>query len=371
MAENPGAVEAPRSSIEVDADAVRRVLTRLFAAVGLSDKAAARMAEALVEADLEGLPSHGVMQAEIYLKRLKLGSASAREQLEIVHDRDAIAVADSHHMMGHLAGEQAMAIAVEKAKRYGLGAVAVRRAFHLGAVGRYVRQAAEQGCIGMAMANTRPVMPAPGGAQPLVGTNPLAVSLPTPQEPPIVLDMATSAGTVARLRLAAKAGREIPDGWAVTAEGEPTNDPQAGLAGMLLPMAGPKGFGLSLIIDVMCGMLSSGVWGDDVSGLHKDLDKPFDASHFFLAINVAHFRPLEDSLKESGRAAKRVRTSKRAPGVSRIYTPGERRWEALRTSGGKIRLEAAQVNALKRQARELGVEDGELEAFSGAGSYRP
>lgn len=367
MAENAGAIQTPRPSIQVDAGALTALLARLFSAAGLSTKAATRMAEALVEADLEGLPSHGVMQAEIYLERLKRGSASPREELEIVHDQDAIAVADSHHMMGHIAGEQAMALAIEKAKRYGLGAVAVRRAFHFGAAGRYVRQAAKEGCIGMAMSNTRPVMPAPGGAQPLVGTNPLAISVPTPQEPPIVLDMATSAGTVARLRLAAKAGREIPDGWAVTAEGEPTNDPQAGLAGMLLPMAGPKGFGLSLIIDMMSGMLSSGVWGDDVSGLHKELDKPFDTSHFFLAINVAHFRPVEDFLAESSRAAERVRMSKRAPGVSRIFTPGERRWEARRTSDGWIKLEAAQVDALKRHARDLGVGQSELEALSGAG----
>lgn len=365
MADASATNPAPRPPVRVDAEGLRRLIGRLFSAAGLSERAAKMMADALVEADLEGLSSHGVMQAEVYLERLKRGSVSTREEIEVVHDRDAVAVVDSHHMLGHLAGDQSMALAIKKAKHFGVGAVAVRHAFHFGAAGRYVRQAAKEGCIGMAMCNSRPVMPAPGGAQKLVGTNPLAISVPTPEDPAIVLDMATSAGTVGRLRMAAKAGKEIPDGWAVTAEGEPTNDPQAALAGMLLPMGGPKGFGLSLIIDMMSGMLSSGTWGDAVPGLHIDLNSPFDTSHFFLAIDVEHFRPLAEFLSESERAAERVRTSRKAPGVSRIYTPGERRWETRRQSDGRVKLEAAQVDALTRLARDLGVGEAELTVLSG------
>jgi LDH2 family malate/lactate/ureidoglycolate dehydrogenase len=356
---------SPTPAVRVDAEVVAGLLGKLFAATGLSDAAAAAIAEALVEADLEGLPSHGVMQAEVYLERLRRGSVSTRETIEIVHDADAVAVVDSHHMLGHLAGDQAMALAVDKAKRFGLGAVAVRHAFHFGTAGRYARQAARAGCIGIVMCNSRPVMPAPGGAQKLVGTNPLAISVPTPEEPDVVLDMATSAGTVARLRLAAKAGRPIPDGWAVTADGRPTNDPQEGLAGMLLPMGGPKGFGLSLVIDLLCGLLSSGAWGDEISGLHGDLAKPADSSHFYVAIDVEHFRPLAGFLDESGRAAARVRGSQPAPGVARVHTPGERRWETRAASDGTVGLEAAQVAGLTRLAGELGLDAADLAVLSG------
>lgn len=340
----------------VDTALIRGFLSRLFSAAGLSEKAASTMAEALVEADIEGLPSHGVMQAEVYLARLKAGSVIAAETAEVVVDRDAMTVLDSHHMLGHLAGNQAMALAVEKAGRFGIGIVAVRHAFHFGPAGRYVRQAAEKGCIGMAMCNSRPTMPAPGGAQRLVGTNPLAISVPTPVEPPMILDMATSAGTSGRVRMAGKAGRPLPDGWAVTADGRPTNDPQEALAGMLLPMGGAKGFGLSLMIDTLCGLLSSGAWGDAVPGLHEDLTKPFDTSHLFIAIDIAHFRPLDEFLAESGRVTERVKNSRKAPGTDRTYFPGERKWETARANTGTIRLEAAQIAVLRRLAGDLGVD---------------
>lgn len=354
---------AARPPVRVDAGRLSAFVAKLFKAVGLTDRAAARIADSLVEADLAGLGSHGVMQAEVYLARLKRGSVSTGEEAEVVLDREAVAVLDSHHILGHFAADQAMALAVKKAKTYGIGAVAVRHAFHFGPAGRYARQAAEQGCIGVAMANTRPTMPAPGGAQRLVGTNPLAVSIPTPEEPHIVLDMATSAGTVGRMRLAAKAGTPLPPGWAVTDSGEPTSDPNAGLAGMLLPMGGAKGFGLSLVIDLISGLLSSGAWGDHVPGLHVDLTKPFDTAHFFIAIDVEHFRPLTEFLEQSGEAAARVRNSKKAAGTVRVYTPGERKWEAARNSGGRVKLEAAQVDAFAKLAGELGVDAGELKSL--------
>lgn len=357
---NTQAAAAAKPPQRLKVEDIRDFLQRLFAAAGLTAQAARTMAEALVEADMEGLPSHGVMQAEVYLARLKVGSVIAADRAEVVVDRDAMAVLDSHHMLGHLAGNQAMALAVDKAKRFGIGIVSVRHAFHLGPAGRYVRQAAAANCIGIAMCNSRPSMPAPGGAERLVGTNPLAISVPTPADPPMILDMATSAGTSGRVRMAGKAGRPLPDGWAVTADGEPTNDPAQALAGMLLPMGGAKGFGLSLMIDTLCGLLASGAWGDAVPGLHGDLTKPYDTSHLFIAVDVAHFRPVEDFLAEAGRATERVQSSKKAPGTGRIYFPGERKWETARANDGTIKLEATQIAALQRLADELGVDASAL-----------
>jgi len=160
--------------------------------------------------------------------------------------------------------------------------------------------------------------------------------------------------------MAGKAGKPIPDGWAVTADGEPTNDPVAALAGMMLPMGGAKGFGLSLMIDTLCGLLSSGGWGDSIQGLHQDLSKPFDTSHLFLAIDAGHFRPIDEFLAEADRAKDRVRHSKKAPGTQRIYFPGERKWETARANTGCVKLEATQISALQRLAADFGVDTSAL-----------
>ena len=339
----------------LEADAVRDLLAALFSAAGIPAGAARTMGEALVEADLEGLPSHGAAQAEVYLDRLLLGSVSTYDHAEIVIDSGAMAVLDGRHMLGHLAANQAMGLAVAKAKQFGIAAVSVRHAFHFGAAGRYVRQAAEAGCIGMAMCNSRAVMPAPGGAERLVGTNPLAFGVPTGTEPPFILDMATSAGTVGRIRAALRAGGEIPDGWAVDAEGRPTRDPKAALEGMLLPIGGAKGFGLALMVDLMSGLLASGAWGDQITGLHIDIEKPFDTAHLFMAIDIEHFRPLTGFLAEADTAATRVRASKLAPGAARVQTPGQRRWEAARSGHARIKLQPSQIDGLSRLCGRLGV----------------
>ena len=354
--------------VQVAAGVLESFMAALFAASGVSADGAGVIARDLVRADLEGLPSHGVMQSEVYLERLKRGSVSPRDAAEIVLDRDAVAVLDAHHMLGHLSSRQAMGLAVDKARRFGVGAVAVRNGFHFGSAGLYAQQATEAGCIGMVLCNSRPVMPAPGGAQKLVGTNPIAFGIPTP-DIPVIVDMATSAGTVGRLRVAKKAGKSIPEGWAVAANGEPTTDASVALDGMLLPMGGAKGFGLAFVADIMSGLLASGAWGDAIGGLHNDLDRPFGTSHFFVAFDIAHFRPIADFLAEAGQATERVRNSTPAPGHDKVHYPGERRWNTRHDSGGQVRLEAAVANGLLQRAGELGVEVEPL--LRSAGADRP
>jgi len=332
----------------IAAEALQARVARLFIAEGLPAAAAERLAEALVDADLQGVPSHGVMQAEIYLKRLRLGSASRHERAAVIIDHDSIAVLDAGHMFGHLAAEQAMRLAVDKARRFGSGVVAVRHGFHFGIAGRYAQMAAQDGAIGIAMCNVRPLMPAPGGAERLVGNNPIAIALPTAGETPMVLDMAMSEAAFAKLRIAAAAGNTIPPNWAVTSDGKPTTDPNAALAGMLLPAAGAKGFGLALMIDLMCGLLADGAWGEDVQGLYDNITEPNNCSFLLMAIDVGHFRSRTDFEAETARAAARVRASKRAPGEDRITVPGERKWQKRQDSKGFVTLSKATVDALAR-----------------------
>lgn len=182
----------------------------------------------------------------------------------------AALVADARGGMGQLSSPQAMGHAIERAGRYGIGIASVRNAHHFGAASRWAMQAAQAGCLGVAMSNTTPLMPAPGGAERLVGNNPLAIAVPTKGGPEIVLDMALSAVALGKIRLAASAGRPIPDTWATDASGVPTTDAEDAVLGMLLPAAGHKGFGLALMIDVLTGVLSGGGWGDQVRPLYRE-----------------------------------------------------------------------------------------------------
>ncbi len=352
--------------IAVRAQDLRALVARMFVASGLASDAAARVAGGLVEADLEGASSHGVMLVDMYLERIRRGSVSTDTSARIVSDRDAALVLDGGHALGQLTGEQAIALAVERAKRFGAGVVAIRHAFHFGTARRYAQAAAEAGCIGIAMCNTRPLMPSPGGAQRVVGNNPMAVAIPVAGPIPIVLDMATSEAAMGKIRMAEKADAPIPDNWAVTSDGASTTDAAAAIAGMLLPSGGAKGFGLAFMIDLMCGLLSGGAIGDEVRPLYGDLSIPYDCSHLFIAIDVAHFCDLQEFRARASAASDRIRAARRAAGVEALFAPGEPEWRARQAAGQEVHLSPEVASMLVRFARELGVSadplDGTLQS---------
>ncbi|MGC9537490.1 Ldh family oxidoreductase [Streptomyces sp. UG1] len=332
----------------------------VFVAAGLSPKAATTVAESLVEADLRGTPSHGVLLVPMYIERLRKGSVSRHESAEVVLDAGAIAVLDARHALGQLTGDQAMDLAVEKARTYGLGVVTVRHAFHFGGAYRYARTAATSGCIGIAAANTRPLMPAPGGAAAVVGNNPIAVGVPTGDGEPILLDMALSEAALGKVRLAAQEGRPIPPTWATDREGTPTTDPAKALAGLLLPAAGHKGYGLALVVDVLSGVLSGGSFGNAVRGLYADTATPNDCAHFFLALDVAAFGERADFEDRVSTLAGQITGSAKAPGTERLLLPGQleaERQTAARRTG--VPLDASVLRALRETAASVGIALGD------------
>jgi LDH2 family malate/lactate/ureidoglycolate dehydrogenase len=348
----------------VPAEALSALVARLFSAAGVPADAAATVAGALVDADLRGLPSHGSHLVPVYVERLRQGSVSTRTDPKVLVDTGAIAVLDAGHALGVLTADHAMSLATAKARDYGIGAVAVRHAFHFGAAGRYARAAARAGFIGIATANTRPMMPAPGGGHPVVGNNPVAIGVPGPRaakvrsergeedgpgrrhgpsasgaaadqpspdgNEPLVLDIALSAANIGRIRLAAGNGNGIPDGWATDAQGRPTTDPAAALAGMLLPAAGHKGFGLALMVDVLAGVLAGGGYGERVNGLYADTALPNECGHFFLALDVAAFADIDGFATRLADLEASVTAPPYAPGVDRVLLPGQRSAERLR-----------------------------------------
>jgi LDH2 family malate/lactate/ureidoglycolate dehydrogenase len=339
-----------RHQLLVDAVAER------FEGAGLSAQAARTVAEALVDSDMRGIPSHGVMLVPMYLARLQAGSVSRREKAELVSEHGAVTVLDAHHAFGQLTGDQAMRLAVERSRQYGAGVTVVRHAFHFGGAYRYALAAARAGCIGIAATNTRPLMPAPGGAEAVVGNNPLAIAAPSGGADPIVLDMALSEAALGKIRLAAQEGRDIPATWATDARGRPTSDPEAAIAGLLLPIGLHKGYGLALMVDVLTGVLAGGGFGQRVNGLYADVAVPNDVAHLFVALDVAAFGPVGSFHERvAALAAEVTGGAARAPGVERVYLPGE--------------LAAERRVAAERDG--VALDPGTVDALHGAGVVWP
>lgn len=346
----------PDQAGTVSAEGLRRAVAALFAACGVSAGASAAVAEDLVAADIEGVASHGVMLVPMYVQRLRAGSVSPSDQGTVVSDRDTAVVLDAGHVLGQLTARQAVALAAERARRFGMSTVAVRNAFHFGTAGRYARMLADQGLVGIVASNTRPLMPAPGGAEPLTGNNPLAIAVPSAARFAPEVDMALSAAAMGKIRNAAAAGQPIPDGWATDKQGVPTTDPNAAIAGMLLPAAGPKGFGLAFMIDLLAGGLSDGAIGPEVSGLYGDPAKPYRCSNLFIAIDVEHFVDRDGFSGRTRAELDRVAQSKRAPGVERVFAPGELAYTARQQADGRARLAPASLNALVETGTMLGID---------------
>lgn len=348
--------------VSVSSSWVTEATARLLSAAGLGEAAARVVAGSLVDADMRGVSSHGVMLVPMYVERLRAGSVSTRTEAEVVADSGALALLDGGNMLGQLSGDQAMSLAIEKADRYGVGAVLVRHAFHFGGAFRYVMQAADAGCIGIAAANTRPLMPAPGGAAAVVGNNPIAFGIPCGGGEPLVLDMALSEVSLGKIRLAAQEGREIPATWATDADGVATTDAEAAIDGLLLPAGGHKGYGLALVVDILTGVLSGGGYGSHVKGLYADTAVPNDCAHAFLALDVSALGDGDDFAGRLADLVGQVTNSPRAPGVERVLVPGQieaERFAAAESTG--VLVDAGVLDRLCSTAAELDVALAEIE----------
>ena len=332
----------------IDAADLTRFTAALLKAAGTPAAHAATVAGALVEADRQAAPSHGVMLLPMYLQRVAAGSIDPAGEGTIVSDHAGAVVMDAGHAFGQVTSARAVGLAVERARNHAAGVVSVREGFHFGTAGRWVRAMAHQGCIGVAMSNTRPLMPAPGGSTRVVGNNPIAIAAPAEGEPPVCVDMALSAAAMGKIRMAQAAGATLPDGWAADAAGLPTTDPAAAISGMLLPAAGPKGFGLAMMADILCGGLSSGAIGAEVAGLYGDPAVPYRCAHFFLAIDVAAFRPLAGCGAAVAAFLGAIRHSPPVAGGPPVRVPGER------PPADTCRLAPAPLPALRSAAARLG-----------------
>src|SRR5688572_14582459 len=303
----------------IPADELRRRVSGIFAGMGLPAYDASIVADHLVEADLRGVHSHGVIRVPTYVQQLRDGKLNPRPNVRIVVDNGAQVTVDGDDGMGQLAAFRANEIAIERGHEHGMAGVALRRSGHAGAMAYYPLRAIRTGLIGFASTNAGINMPPTGGARKLVGNNPFAMAVPTGLEWPMVLDMATSVVAGGKLDVARSKGESIPLGWARDADGNPTTDPVAARAGSLEPLGGPKGYGMALMLDVLTGVLSGGRFG-------AGLGAPGSAQ-FFMTIDVERYMPLADFQTRMGQMIEQLHDCPRLPGVERIYVAGEIEWE--------------------------------------------
>ena len=334
----------------------RRFLGRAFAAAGLPEADAGAVAEAMLFADLRGVDSHGVVRLPGYLKRLKAGGINSRPRIRIVQEAPATALVDGDNGMGHLVMRHAARIAVEKATQCGVAWVGTRGSNHAGAASCYAMMPLARDMIGLylAVANNNH-MAAWGGIEPLLGTNPIAIAVPALEEPPVVLDIATTAISFGRIRNAADAGEKLPEGLVMDYSGNPVTDPEQASHGLLLPIGAYKGFGLSLMFSLMGGVLNGTATGRDTVSLENDAAAG-NTGQAIMALKLENFGPVEAFKRRVDKVARDIRTSKPMPGVSEVRYPGlnGHRTETERRKSG-IPIRAAFAAALDKLATELGI----------------
>lgn len=257
-------------------------------AVGLSIENAKVFAESLVAADLRGIKSHGIVRLPIYVKRVEKGVMEPGATGNFLKDEGATALLDAENGFGQIAGNRAMRRAIDKARQYGIGLVAVRNSNHFGIASFYSMMAAKENMIGFALTNASPAMNPYGTISPLLGTNPIALAVPAEKEKSIVLDMSTSMVARGKIRFAALTGNEIPLGWATDSKGNPTTDSNEALKGSLEPIGGVKGAGLSLMVDIFCGILSNSCLTGEVKTI-VDTSGAARTGHLLGAVNISHY----------------------------------------------------------------------------------
>lgn len=303
---------------------LRLFVARLFAALGVPERDAATVAEVLVEADLRGVESHGTTRVAGYVAMLRLGLLNPRPEVKVLRETSFMATLEGDNGFGFVVAKRAMEMAMEKAKGAGIACVTARNITHTGMVGFYPMLAARRGLIGLALNNGPAIVPPFGGTTPTFATNPVAVAFPSGEAPPIVLDMATTMVAGGKLRLAAKKAMPIPEEWALDRHGRPTTDPEEALLhGFLQWAGGYKGFGIATVVEVLGGVLSGGLFGTDVPPMRVFGKDPLVSSGFYMAINPAHFMPLDEFRARVDRLVLQIKSSARAQGVEEVYVAGE------------------------------------------------
>jgi L-2-hydroxycarboxylate dehydrogenase (NAD+) len=352
----------------IPVNVIENFMMDVFQGLGVPEDDARICADVLIASDLRGIESHGVSRLKYYYDRIRAGVQFTQTEIEIVKETETTALLDGHHGMGHVIAHRSMRLAMDKAKRYGLGAVTVRNGTHFGIAGYYPLMAANEGMMGFTVTNTRPAIAPTFGTEPMLGTNPIAFAAPSDMPFPFCFDGATSITQRGKIEVLARAEKPVPEGWVIDAQGSPITDPDQILQDLgeataaLLPLggageilAGYKGYDLATMVEILSASLCGGMFMKDLLGLAEDGSRrPYMLGHFFLAIDIGHFVPLDVSRRITGQIMRALQNSRQAPGQDRIFIAGEKEYDMEKI----VRERGIPVNRNLR--RELQIMRGEL-----------
>ena len=338
--------------------AVTGLMIDALGKAGVSGADAAKIAELMLEADLIGADAHGVFRLPQYVQRLKLGSTNPKPNIKVNKSAPATALVDGDNGMGHLVVARAAELAVEMARECGVAWVGCVHSNHAGAAGVYAALPLKSNMIGMyaAVANANH-MPLAGGAEPLLGTNPFAIAIPAGEEPPVVLDIATSIVSYGTIKNHKLLGKPLANDWMIDPKtGEAVTDPNKSMQALLLPMAGYKGAGLALMFGLLAGTLNGALFGRDCVDFNAEPDKVTNTGQFVLALDPSKFQPLDKFKAEVDRHTRSLRNSKALPGNDAVRLPGDARAKrhADRLANG-LTLPPELLVQLDKMAGELGI----------------
>lgn len=313
-------------------------MTAALVSIGVPQKDAQICADVTIEASKRGIDSHGVERFKtFYYDRVLEGIQEAVTQIEIIKEGPTTAVFDGHNGMGQVIATTAMKLAIEKAKKYGMGMVVVRNSTHYGIAGYYTNMAANEDMVGISGTNTRPAVAPTYGVENMLGTNPLAFAMPTDESFPFTMDAATSLAQRGKIELYAKQGKRLPSGWVIDENGVVVTNAKKALVGLtngtavLTPMGGInedgyKGYGYSTVVEILSSALQQGSYLKMLSGIENGKRVPFRIGHFFIAIDIASFVDPKAFKKTTGDILRTLRSSKKMPGREKIYTAGEKEY---------------------------------------------
>ncbi len=326
-----------------------------FVGYGVPRSDARICTDVLLESDKRGIESHGCNRFKpIYIDRIVDGIQNPVTNYEIIKETETTAVVDGHDGMGQVIGYKSMKLAIEKAKKYGMGMVVVRNSCHYGIAGYYASMATKEGCIGITGTNARPSVAPTFGVEGMFGTNPLTIGIPTDEEFDFILDCATSITQNGKIEYYARIGEDVHPGTIVGLDGKPVEGDASvalkkirsgeasltTLGGIGEALGGYKGFGYALAVELLSAVLQDGIYGKDLNGKDKDGNKvPYHLGHFFIAIDTNHFLGEDLCRRKSGDIIRAIRASKKAPGENRIYTAGEKEylvWQERKDKGVPI-----------------------------------
>ena len=344
---------------------LQTLAAKLANAVGVPTEDARMFSEALVDAEMQGISTHGMSRLSIYLQRIQKGLIVPDARLVIDRQFGSILALDAANGLGQVQARKALDLLFPIAEKNGVAAATLRNSQHFGALSYYCNLAAEKGFVLMAMTNCEPAMSPEGGCQAFFGTNPIAASFPTGKGFTVKIDLSTSTIARGNIIAAQKKNAPIPPGWALDRNGEPTTDAQEALLGTVLTMAGHKGYALALMVEIFSSVLSGAAIGSEIGSMYKDLDRKQDVGHFFCLFNIVAFIDLKEFIERIDRTIDSIKACRKRPGVEEILVPGERSARNMRSNSTQgIFLSKETVDELQQWCTRLNVSFDCPEALS-------